>query len=116
MPVHGRKENKMSVLKLTKENFETEAVKSDKPVFIDFYADWCGPCKMVSPIVDEIAEERDDIKVCKVNVDDSPEIAAMFGVQSIPSLVIMKDGGVAAATVGAMPKAELAAFIDKAIG
>ncbi len=106
----------MSVLKLTNENFEVEAVKSEKPVFIDFYADWCGPCKMVSPIVDEIAEERDDVKICKVNVDDAPEIAAMFGVQSIPALVVMKEGKVAAATVGAMPKAQLEAFIDKAIG
>lgn len=106
----------MSVLKLTNDNFDAEAVKSALPVFIDFYADWCGPCKMVSPIVDEIAEERDDVKVCKVNVDDAPELAAMFGVQSIPALVVMKDGKVAAATVGAMPKAELNAFIDKAIG
>lgn len=106
----------MSVVKLTNENFEVEAVKSDKPVFIDFYADWCGPCKMVSPIVEELAEERDDVKICKVNVDEAPEIAAMFGVQSIPSLVVMSEGKVAAATVGAMPKAELEAFIDKAIG
>ncbi len=106
----------MSVLKLTNENFEAEAVKSDKPVFIDFYADWCGPCKMVSPIVDEIAEEREDIKICKVNVDDAPEIAAMFGVQSIPALVVMKEGKIAASTVGAMPKTELTAFIDKAVG
>ena len=106
----------MSVLKLTNKNFEAEAVKSDKPVFIDFYADWCGPCKMVSPIVDEIAEERDDVKVCKVNVDDAPDVAAMFGVQSIPTLVVMKDGKVAAATMGAMPKAQLVQFIDEAIG
>ena len=106
----------MSVLKLTTENFEAEAVKSDKPVFIDFYADWCGPCKMVSPIVDELAEERDDVKICKVNVDEAPEVAAMFGVQSIPTLVVMKDGKLAAATMGAMPKSELEAFIDQAIG
>ena len=106
----------MSVIKLTAENFEVEAVKSEKPVFIDFYADWCGPCKMVSPIVDQIAEERDDVKICKVNVDDAPEIAAMFGVQSIPTLVVMKDGKVAAAKMGAMPKAQLVAFIDEAIG
>jgi len=106
----------MSVIKLTNENFEIEAALSDKPVFIDFYADWCGPCKMVSPIVDEIAEERDDVKVCKVNVDEAPEIAAMFGVQSIPTLVVMKEGKVAAATMGAMPKASLVQFIDSAIG
>ena len=106
----------MSVLKLTGENFEVEAVKSDKPVFIDFYADWCGPCKMVSPIVDELAEERQDVKICKVNVDEAPEVAAMFGVQSIPTLVVMKEGKLAAATMGAMPKSELEAFIDQAIG
>ena len=106
----------MSVIKLTAENFEVEAVKSEKPVFIDFYADWCGPCKMVSPIVDQIAEERDDVKICKVNVDDSPELAAMFGVQSIPSLVVMKEGKVVGAKMGAMPKAQLVAFIDEAIG
>ncbi len=106
----------MSVVKLTNDNFEIEAVKSDKPVFIDFYADWCGPCKMVAPIVEEIADERDDVKICKVNVDDAPEIAAMFGVQSIPTLIVMKDGKVAAATMGAMPKAQLTKFIDEAIG
>ena len=106
----------MSIIKLTNDNFEIEAVKSDKPVFIDFYADWCGPCKMVAPIVEEIAEERDDVKICKVNVDDAPEIAAMFGVQSIPTLVVMKDGKVAAATMGAMPKSQLTQFIDEAIG
>ena len=106
----------MSVIKLTAENFEVEAVKSEKPVFIDFYADWCGPCKMVSPIVDQIAEERDDVKICKVNVDDAPEVAAMFGVQSNPTLVVMKDGKVAGAKMGAMPKAQLVAFIDEAIG
>ena len=106
----------MSVIKLTAENFEVEAVKSEKPVFIDFYADWCGPCKMVSPIVDELAEERDDVKICKVNVDDAPDVAAMFGVQSIPTLVVMKDGKVAGAKMGAMPKAQLVAFIDEAIG
>lgn len=105
----------MSVLKLTNDNFETEVLKSEKPVFIDFYADWCGPCKMVSPIVDEIADERDDVKICKVNVDDAPEIAAMFGVQSIPTLVVMKDAKVAGATMGAMPKAELVRFIDESI-
>lgn len=105
----------MSVLALNKDNFETEALKSTVPVFIDFYADWCGPCKMVSPIVDEIAEERGDIKVCKVNVDDSPELAASFGIQSIPALVVLRDGKVAAATVGAAPKSELNALIDKAM-
>ena len=95
--------------------FEAKVLQADKPVLVDFYADWCGPCKMVSPIVDEIAGERDDVKICKVNVDDAPEVAAMFGVQSIPTLVVMKDGKVAAAKMGAMPKAQLVAFIDEAI-
>ena len=102
----------MSVIKLTNENFEIEAVKSEKPVFIDFYADWCGPCKMVSPIVDEIAEERDDVKICKVNVDDAPEIAAMFGVQSIPTLVLIKNGEVADVSVGVRPKPAILKMIN----
>ena len=80
------------VLVITKENFETEVLKSDKPVLLDFFAVWCGPCKMVSPIVDAIAEERDDIKVGKSNVDDEMELAQKFGVTSIPSLFVVKNG------------------------
>lgn len=97
----------MSVLNITKENFENEVLKSEKPVLIDFYADWCGPCQMVGPIIHEIAEERDDIKVGKINVDEQPELAAAFRVQSIPMLVVVKDGKIANQSVGAMPKAQI---------
>ncbi len=101
----------MSVLKITSDNFET-VLKSEKPVLIDFYADWCGPCRMVSPIVDEIGEERDDILVCKVNVDHEPALAEKFEVYSIPTLVVMKDGEVISSTPGARPKAQILALID----
>lgn len=94
----------MSVLNLTAEEFENEVINSDKPVLIDFYADWCGPCRMVSPLVDEIAEERSDIKVCKVNVDSEPALAQSFGVESIPMLVVVKNGKVTAQNIGAVPK------------
>ena len=102
----------MSVLKVTKDNFDTVKT-SDKTVLIDFYADWCGPCRMVSPIVDEIAEERDDLLVCKVNVDDEPELASEFEVYSIPTLVIMKDGEVKNVSAGARPKAAILALIEE---
>ena len=94
----------MAVIKLTKDNFETEAIQSTKPVLIDFYADWCGPCRMVSPLVDELAEESDAYKVGKVNVDDYPEIAARYGVMSIPTLIVLKDGKVSQQAVGARGK------------
>ena len=91
----------MAVIKLTKANFEAEALKSAKPVLVDFYADWCGPCKMVSPLVDELAEESDAYKVGKINVDESPELAAKYGVMSIPTLIVFKDGKVAQQAIGA---------------
>ncbi len=94
----------MSVVNITKENFESEVMRSEKPVLLDFYAEWCGPCRMVSPLVDEISEENADIKVCKINVDDEPELAAAFNVSSIPTLVVVKDGAVSAQAVGARPK------------
>ncbi len=97
----------MSVLTITKENFEQEVINSEKTVLIDFWAPWCGPCRMVSPIVDEIAEENDRIKVGKINVDEQPELAAKFNVMSIPTLVVMKEGKVASSTVGARPKAAI---------
>ena len=81
----------MSVLQITKNNFDTEVMNSEKPVLIDFWASWCGPCKMLSPVVDEIAEETTDVKVGKVNVDEQPELARQFGVMSIPTLVLIKD-------------------------
>lgn len=101
----------MSVLKVTKDNFDS-VKSSDKTVLIDFYADWCGPCRMVSPIVDEIAEERDDILVCKVNVDEESELAQQFEVYSIPTLVVMKNGEVTNVSAGARPKSAILALLD----
>ena len=94
----------MSVLHITKENFENEVLKSDRPVLLDFWASWCGPCRMVSPIIDEIAEETADKKVCKINVDEQPELAQAFGVMSIPTLVVMKDGEAVGQSVGVKSK------------
>ena len=94
----------MSVLKITKENFEAEVLKSDKPVLVDFYADWCGPCQMLSPIVDEIAQERDDIKVGKINVDEQMELAQKYGVMTIPTLLVFKNGEIANQHIGAQSK------------
>ena len=94
----------MSVLNLTKENYENEVLKSDKTVLIDFYATWCGPCRMVSPIVDEIADEHPEYLVCKVNVDEEAELAKQFGIMSIPALFVLKDGEVVDSVVGYRPK------------
>lgn len=101
----------MSIIKLTKEVFEQEVIRSEKPVLIDFYADWCGPCKMLSPTIAEISEERQDIKVCKVNVDDEPELAAAFSVSSIPLLAVVRDGKVSQTAVGYMPKEKILSLI-----
>ena len=94
----------MSVLTITKDNFEAEVLNSEKPVLLDFWATWCGPCRMVSPIIDKIAEERLDIKGGKINADEQPQLAAQFGVMSIPMLVVMKDGAIVNKAVGARPK------------
>lgn len=101
----------MSVIKVDKNNFQSEVMNSDKPVLVDFWAPWCGPCRMVGPVVEEIAGERSDIKVCKVNVDEQPELASQFSVMSIPTLVVMKDGKVANQTVGARPKGQILALL-----
>ena len=101
----------MSVLKLTKANFD-EALTSDKKVLIDFYADWCGPCRMVSPLVDEIAEEHPEYLVGKINVDDSPDLAQDFGVFSIPTLVVLKNGEAVNKAVGARPKDQILALLE----
>jgi len=99
---------------ITKENFEQEVLKSDRPVLVDFWATWCGPCMMLSPIVGEIAAERAvTLKVGKVNVDEAPELAAQFGIMSIPALLLFKKGEVVATSVGYVSKNELAAFLDK---
>ena len=101
----------MSVKKINYANFE-EIKNSDKPVLLDFYADWCGPCRMVSPIVDEIAVERRDIIVGKINVDEEPDLAGEFGVFSIPTLVVMKNGEIVNQATGARPKAQILAMLE----
>lgn len=101
----------MAIVTLTKANFEAEAVNSDKPVLIDFWASWCGPCRMLSPVVDEIADERADIKVGKVNVDEEPELASKFGVMSIPTLVVLVGGQVRNQSVGVIPKEKILAML-----
>ena len=104
----------MSVITITKDNFESEVLKSPVPVLLDFWATWCGPCRMVSPIVDEIAEESDgSYKVGKINVDEQPELASQFRVMSIPTLVVMKDGAVYQSSIGMQPKASILALLDR---
>jgi thioredoxin 1 len=97
----------MSILHITKETFAQEVLESDKPVLLDFFATWCGPCRMVAPILEEIAQEREDIKVCKVDVDEQPELAKQYGIYSIPTLMVFKDGKVSNQAQGALPKAKL---------
>lgn len=103
----------MTALNITTNNFNAEIMNSDKPVLIDFFATWCGPCKMVSPIVDQIAEENADIKVCKINIDEQSELASVFGVMSIPTLVALKDGKEITRTVGAVPKSNILKMLGK---
>ena len=94
----------MSAINIDQNNIQSEVMNSDKPVLLDFWAPWCGPCRMVVPIVEEIARERNDIKVGKVNVDEQPELASRFGVVSIPTLVVMKNGTIVDQAIGARPK------------
>ena len=103
----------MAVLKITKDNFETEVMNSKKPVLIDFWADWCGPCRMLSPVVDQISEETQSVKIGKVNVDDQAELAIKFGVSSIPMLVFFKEGKIVNQSVGVVPKETIINMIAK---
>ena len=102
----------MAELNITKNNFEREVLRSDKPVLIDFWASWCGPCRMLSPVISEIAEEKaGEVKVCKVNVDEEAELASIFNVSSIPMLVVVKDGRIVNASVGVRPKDQILAML-----
>ena len=101
----------MSVISINKNNFVSEVLNSDKPVLLDFYADWCGPCRMVGPIVSEIANERNDVKVGKINVDEEGELAAQFQVMSIPMLAVVKDGKLVNQVVGYRPKEDIEAML-----
>ena len=101
----------MSVIKINKENFASEVLNSNKPVLLDLYADWCGPCRMVGPIVSEIANERSDVKVGKINVDEQPELAAQFQVMSIPMLAVIKNGKLENRVVGYRSKEQIEAML-----
>lgn len=102
----------MAVINITLENFEAEVIKSEKTVLVDFWAPWCGPCRMLSPIVDEIAEERSDIKVGKVNVDEQEELAMRFGIMSIPTLIVFKNGEAVKKNLGVQPKAAILGLLE----
>ena len=102
----------MAALKITKDNFQTEVLEAKETVLVDFWASWCGPCKMIGPIIDQIADERKDVKVCKINVDDEQELAVKFKVMSIPTLLVFKNGKVVNQSLGAKPKAAILAMLD----
>ena len=97
----------MAVVKLTTDNFEQEVMQADQPVLVDFYADWCGPCKMMGPVVEEISNEEAGVKVCKINIDEQIELAQRYGVMSIPTIISFKNGEVSGKQVGAVPKSRL---------
>ena len=101
----------MPALHITKDNFQAVVLDSTKPVLLDFWAPWCGPCRMVAPVVEEIAGERSDIKVCKVNVDEQPELAGQFGIMSIPTLMVIKNGKIVRQAMGARPKSAILAML-----
>lgn len=105
------KEDKMSVLEITSNNFEKEVLESEKTVLVDFYADWCGPCKMLSPIVEQVAEENENIKVCRVNIDEEQDLAVEYGIMSIPTLVVIKNGEEEKRSVGVVEKEEIVEMV-----
>ena len=106
-----KEENTMKVLHVNKDNFHNEVLNSDKPVLLDFFASWCGPCRMVGPILDEIAEEREDIKVCKVDIDEQPELASRYRIMSVPTLMVLKNGNIVDQSIGAKPKHQILAMV-----
>lgn len=102
----------MAIVTITKENFHKEVLESDKPVLLDFWAAWCGPCKMMSPVLDAVAQEREDVKVGKVNVDEQPDLASTFNIMSIPTLVMIEGGEVKKRSTGAVPKQQVLSMLD----
>ncbi len=101
----------MEILHITKENFQTEVMESDKTVLLDFWATWCGPCRMIAPVLEEVAQEREDVKVCKIDVDKEPELAQQFQIMSIPTLIVMEQGRIVNKALGAMPKNSVLALL-----
>ncbi|MBP3623693.1 MAG: thioredoxin [Oscillospiraceae bacterium] len=101
----------MSAIQVNKDNFQEVVLNSDKPVLVDFWASWCGPCRMVAPVLEEIANERSDVKVCKINVDEEPELAGRYNVMSIPTLLVVKEGQVVNQAVGARPKSQILSLL-----
>ena len=101
----------MSAIQVNKDNFQEVVLNSDKPVLVDFWASWCGPCRMVAPILEEIANERSDVKVCKINVDEEPELASRYNVMSIPTMLVVKEGQVVNQAVGARPKSQILSLL-----
>ena len=102
----------MSIVNLTRNNFKTEVMQSDKTVLIDFWAEWCGPCRMMSPVIDEVAETLSDGKVCKVNVDEASDLASMFGIESIPTLVVIKNGQTVNKSIGLISKEQVLQLLN----